>query len=68
MARDNSGIVLPTTAANSYYGPVFGVFQPTGAGAGFSYAVGNRIYRETINPDTPALEPEVADTLDRRLW
>jgi len=65
MARDNGGVYVPANDAGSYYGgdsTTQTQRQPTGAGGGFNYAIGNQYFRENINPDFPALEPEVADT------
>ncbi|MBO9575954.1 MAG: TonB-dependent receptor [Sphingobium sp.] len=64
MARDNGGIYVPITDANSYYAVGQEIArQPTGGGAGFGYSVGNTYYREHLNPNAPALKPEVADTI-----
>lgn len=63
MARDNDGVFLSPNAEFSYYNPVdIQTRQPTGGGTGFSYAIGNQVYRDTIDASTPALRPEVADT------
>jgi outer membrane receptor protein involved in Fe transport len=62
MTRDNGGTPIPETDFFSYYGTFFSPFQPNGAGFSFSSAVGNSVYRDTINPGIDPLRPEVAHT------
>ena len=62
MTRDNGGQAIPQTDFFSFYGPFFAPFQPTAAGFSFSSAVGNSVYRDTIDPGIDPLKPEVAST------
>jgi len=62
MTRDNNGVAVPETDFFSYYGTFFSPFQPNAGGFSFSSAVGNGVYRETINADIDPLKPEVANT------
>lgn len=62
MTRDNGGEAIPETDFFSYYGSFYSPFQPTGAGFSFSSAVGNSVYRDTIDSGIDPLKPEVANT------
>jgi outer membrane receptor protein involved in Fe transport len=64
MARDNNGVYVPVSDSTSYYAAGQELTrQPTGAGGGFGYSVGNKYYRDNINTLAPALKPEIAETL-----
>lgn len=62
MTRDNGGEEIPETDFFSYYGDFFSPFQPTAGGFSFSSAVGNSVYRDTIDDGIDPLKPEVAHT------
>jgi outer membrane receptor protein involved in Fe transport len=62
MTRDNGGTAIPETDFFSYYGSFFSPFQPNAAGFSFSSAVGNAVYRDTIDSGIDPLRPEVANT------
>lgn len=63
MTRDNSGVFVPTGDDFSFYNPAEAqTRQGTGSTSGFGYAIGNQVYRNTIDASLPALRPEVADT------
>jgi len=62
MARDNGGEAIPETDFFSYYGSLYSPFQPNAGGFSFSSAVGNSVYRETIDEGIDPLKPEVANT------
>jgi outer membrane receptor protein involved in Fe transport len=62
MARDNNGTAIPDTDFFSFYGPIWSGFQDIGPGFSFSSAVGNSVYRNTIDDTIDPLRPEVAHT------
>lgn len=62
MTRDNGGEEIPETDFFSYYGSFYSPFQPNAAGFSFSSAVGNSVYRDTIDSGIDPLRPEVANT------
>jgi len=62
MTRDNNGVAVPDTDFFSFYGPIWSSFQDVGPGFTFSSAVGNSVYRDTVDGSIDPLKPEVADT------
>jgi len=62
MTRDNGGQAIPESDFFSYYGSFYSPFQPNAAGFTFSSAVGNSVYRDTVDAGIDPLRPEVANT------
>lgn len=62
MTRDNNGEPIPQDDFFSYYGEFYSPFQPFAPGFTFSSAVGNAVYRDTIDSNIDPLRPEVANT------